>query len=258
MILDRIVAHKQKEVAAKQQQLPIEQLKARCRSLPDTRGFIQRLGASDDISLIAEVKRASPSKGVIREDFHPVEIAQVYESAGASAISVLTDEHFFQGHLDYLSQIHQAVALPLLRKDFVIDPYQIYEARVAGADAILLIAACLEVSQLSNFLALAHNLELDALVEVHSAAELDVALGTEAQLIGINNRNLHTFETTLDTTFGLLPSIPEGRTVVSESGIHERADVLKLQQHGVDAILVGESLMRSADIATKLHGLLGT
>ncbi len=258
MILDRIVAHKREEVARRKLERSFIELEELCDPLPPTRGFVRHLGVGDDIHLIAEAKKASPSKGVIREDFHPVEIAQVYEQSGASAISVLTDETFFQGKLEYLTQIREAVSLPLLRKDFIIDPYQIFEARAAGADAILLIVACLSEIQLEDFLNLARHLGLDALVEVHVSTELDTALELGAEMIGINNRNLHTFETTLETTFQFLSRIPADRLVVSESGIRDRSDVVQLQQRGVRAILVGESLMRSADISAKVRELLGT
>ena len=257
MILERIVAHKMVEVERSKERVPMEHLLQEAQALTSTRGFIEQLSSGDGIRLIAEVKKASPSKGVIREDFHPVEIAHAYESSGASAVSVLTDEFFFQGRLDYLTQIRQAISLPLLRKDFIIDPYQIAEARVAGADAILLIVACLTSIQLAEYLEQAHTLGLDALVEVHSAEELEIALRSEARLIGINNRNLHTFETTLDTTFELLHHIPEGHVVVSESGIRDAADVRALEARGVHAILVGESLMRASDVGTKVRELLG-
>lgn len=208
--------------------------------------------------MIAEVKKASPSKGLIRPDFEPVTIAKTYESAGASAISVLTDEKYFQGSIEYLKSIRQAVDLPLLRKDFVIDAYQIYEARAAGADAILLIVAALSREQLVEFGGLARELGMGALIEVHTAEELDVALSTDEPIIGINNRNLQTFETTLDTTIELASRIPSDRVIVSESGIFTRADVERLTAAGVDAILVGESLMREPDPGVKVRELLGS
>ena len=225
---------------------------------PDPEGFGKGWGEGKSaIRLIAEVKKASPSKGLIRPDFDPVEIAKTYEQAGASAISVLTDEKYFQGRLDYLKAVREAVGLPLLRKDFIIDPYQIYEARAAGADAILLIVAALSKSELSEFMILADELGMASLVEVHAAEELDIALETGVRIIGINNRNLQTFETKLETTLELAARVPPDKVLVSESGIFTRADVERLMEVGVDAILVGESLMREPDPGVKVKELLG-
>ena len=207
--------------------------------------------------MIAEVKKASPSRGLIRADFDPAEIAAAYEEAGASAISVLTDEKNFQGRLEYLEAVHRAVSLPVLQKDFIIDPYQVYEARAALADAILLIVAALCREELTEFMALAEELGMASLVEVHTSEELDVALEVGAKVIGINNRNLQTFETKLETTLELAPKIPSDRILVSESGIFTRADVERLMAAGVDAVLVGEALMREPDPGTKVRELLG-
>jgi indole-3-glycerol phosphate synthase len=203
------------------------------------------------------VKKASPSKGVIRENFDPVTIARVYEESGAACISVLTEEKFFQGKLEYLDLIRKSAGLPLLRKDFIVDEYQIYEARAAGADAILLIAACLEKEQMKDYLGIAGQLGLDVLVESHTYRELDRSLLAGATLVGINNRDLTTFVVSLRTTLDLLKDIPDDRTVVSESGIKTRDDVIALEKAGVDAILVGESLMREKDIGKKVKELLG-
>jgi indole-3-glycerol phosphate synthase len=211
----------------------------------------ERLGTR----IIAEIKKASPSAGLIRADFDPVAIATTYAQHGAAAISILTDRKFFQGDLAYLSAVRQAVPLPLLRKDFVVDPYQLYEARVAGADAVLLIAAALDVPELIDLAGLSFELGLEPLVEVHTAAELEKALECSGRVIGINNRNLHTFHTDVATTVALLPHIPEGYLVVSESGLRDRATITQLEAHGVAAFLIGESLMREADMGAKLDAL---
>jgi indole-3-glycerol phosphate synthase len=215
------------------------------------------LAEGGEIRLIAEVKKASPSKGVIREDFDPVDIAKTYARSGAHCLSVLTEKKYFQGNLEYLGEIRKAVPLPLLRKDFIIDEYQVFEARAAGADAILLISACLERRQIEDLISIATELALDVLVESHTYKELDRALLAGASLVGINNRDLYTFSVSIQSTLDLLKDIPEDRIVVSESGIRSREDVLRLQQAGVDAILVGESLMREKDIGKKVKELLG-
>ena len=268
MILDTIIAHKRKELATEQAQVPLAQLEAEVPNLPPTRDFgaackpklaVKSRGAIagiDTVKLIAEVKKKSPSKGIIREDFHPVSIAETYVKNGAAAISVLTDKHFFAGELDYLRAIRDAVDVPLLRKDFTIDPYHIYQARVAGADAILLIVAALTAAQLRTFMEVAASLSLACLVEVHTREELAIALDVDAQIIGINNRNLHTFHTDIATTFQLREAIPADRVVVSESGIYSREDVVKLKEAGIHAMLVGESLMRSPDIGKQVRCLL--
>ncbi len=261
MILDRISEHKRQEVAEAKSRRSVESLKRGISDLEDQpRGFLRALrttATSGWTAVIAEVKKGSPSKGVIREDFDPLAVAETYQENGATCLSVLTDEHFFMGHLLYLAQIREVVSLPLLRKDFICDPYQIYEARAAGADAVLLIAAMLDAKQLEDYNALATELHLDVLLEVHDESELELALATNCELIGINNRNLQTFETDLATTERLLPLIPDSHFVVAESGLTCRADVLRLQKAGARGFLVGESLMREDDIGAKLRELQG-
>jgi indole-3-glycerol phosphate synthase len=257
MILDAIIANKKEELSETKRQVPFVDVKTKASHAEPARGFGNALTGPGDIRLIAEVKKASPSKGVIRDEFDPVTIAQIYEESGASCLSVLTEKKYFQGSLEYLGQIRKAVQLPLLRKDFIIDEYQIHEARAAGADAILLIAACLEKRQIEDYLSLARQLGLDVLVESHTYKELDRSLRAGATLVGINNRDLTTFTVSLQTTLDLLNDIPDDRIVVSESGIRTRDDVVKLHQAGVDAVLVGESLMREKDIGRKVKELLG-
>lgn len=256
MILDEIIAYKRKELAETKVRIPLQEVRAKAADAEPVRGFGEALSGGE-IRLIAEVKKASPSKGVIREDFDPVEIAKTYARSGASCLSVLTENKYFQGKLDYLAEIRKAVGFPLLRKDFIIDSYQIHEARAGGADAILLIAACLERRQIEDFINIAKELGLDALVESHTYKELDKTLLAGASLVGINNRDLKTFSVSVQTTLDLLKDIPDDRTVVSESGIKTREDVIRLRQAGVDAILVGESLMREKDIGKKVKELLG-
>lgn len=258
-ILKKIVAHKQSEVARCERMLPLEELRLRVAGMPSTRGFAGALRskiASGMTAVIAEVKKGSPSKGVIRADFDPLAIARTYEANGATCLSVLTDTQFFLGELHYLTAIRDVVSVPLLRKDFIFTPYQIYEARAAGADAILLIAAMLDLSQLLDFSALARELTLDVLLEVHDEIELETALKTDCQLIGINNRNLRTFVTDLGTTGRLSRLTPPDRLVVAESGINSRADIERLSSEGASAFLIGESLMREEDIGAKLRELL--
>ncbi|PLX83596.1 MAG: indole-3-glycerol phosphate synthase TrpC [Desulfuromonas sp.] len=259
MILDDILEHKRFEVAEAKARTPLSELEGRLDGLEPTRGFAAALRGQADrgTAVIAEVKKGSPSKGIIRADFDPVAIARSYLAGGAACLSVLTDRKFFFGDLDYLGQIRREVPLPLLRKDFVVDPYQIVEARAFGADAVLLIAAALEESELKAFAGLARDLGLDVLLEVHDEAELEVALRVPVELVGINNRNLRTFATDLATTERLLPRIPAARLVVSESGIGCRSDILRLQKAGAGAFLVGESLMRQDDVAGTLRELLG-
>jgi len=258
-ILARILDCKRQEVALARQRLPEAELRQRLHDLPPTRSFWQALQrqAHGDTRIITEIKKASPSAGLIRQDFDPVAIATTYARHGAAAISVLTDHQFFQGDLAFLSAVRQQVQLPLLRKDFLIDAYQLYEARLYGADAILLIAAALDVSVLQDLAALSCDLGLEPLVEVHTAAELDKALACACRVIGINNRDLHTFQTDIATTLGLLPQVPEGYLVVSESGLRDRATIATLETHGVAAFLIGESLMRERDIGAKLDELRG-
>ncbi len=256
-ILNDINKHKIVEVAESKRRTPLDTLKERIPKIPAAKSFSAALRSGANIRIIAEIKKASPSLGVIRKDFHPVEIARIYEAGGAAAISVLTDEKFFQGSLIYLTEVKRTVGLPTLRKDFIIDPYQIYEARAAGADAILLIAAMLSGDEIQDYLALSGEMGMDCLVEVHSEEELKKVLQTNAHVIGVNNRNLATFITDTTTTLRLRQMIPDDKIVVSESGIKTRGDVEKLLKAGVGAILVGETLMKSQDISAKLRELLG-
>jgi len=259
-ILKMIVTHKQEEVAAAKAAVSISELKVRIRDLEDVpRGFERHLreaADSDWTAIIAEVKKGSPSRGIIREDFDPLEIAEIYQDNGATCLSVLTDEKFFLGHLRFLALIRETVSLPLLRKDFICDPYQIHEARAAGADAILLIAAMLDLGRLREFHAIAREIHLDVLLEVHDEAEMETALQTDCTLIGVNNRDLRTFETDLDTTGRLARMAPAERLLVAESGINNRADILRLQADGAGAFLIGESLIRETDIGAKLQEML--
>lgn len=260
-ILQKIVSHKREEVAAAISARPLAEMKAMAADRKEQpRGFERALrdaSASGLTVVIAEVKKGSPSKGVIRPDFDPLDIASIYRDNGATCLSVLTDEKFFLGHLRYLALIREQVGLPLLRKDFLFDPYQVYEAAVGGADAVLLIAAMLEQSRLEDLLGLARELFLDVLLEVHDEREMDMALRSDCTLIGINNRSLHTFVTDLAVTERLAPMVPADRLVVAESGINSRGDVERLHSAGAKAFLVGESLMREADIGAKLRELLG-
>jgi indole-3-glycerol phosphate synthase len=257
MILDDIIAYKKEELAETKRRSSFAEIRDRAADAGPARGFGKALSSGDEVRLIAEIKKASPSKGVIREDFDPAAIAETYAKSGASCLSVLTEQKFFQGKLEYLGAVRKAVGLPLLRKDFIIDEYQIFEARAAGADAMLLIAACLDRRQIEDFLGVAGGLGLDVLVESHTYKELDKSLLAGAMLVGINNRDLSSFTVSLRTTLDLVNDIPEDRTVVSESGIKTREDVLRLRQAGVDAVLVGESLMREKDIGKKVKELLG-
>ncbi len=254
-ILQTILKRKAEEVAERSAALPLRALSRRAAQAPAPRGFAAAIEAKihrGEAAVIAEIKKASPSKGVMRADFHPAEIAQSYERAGAACLSVLTDRDFFQGADDHLKQARAATRLPVLRKDFIIDAYQVHEARALGADCILLIAAALDDEQLREFSALAAHLNMDALVEAHDAEELERALVLNTRLIGINNRNLRTFETRLSTTLDLLSHIPKDRIVVTESGIHTPDDVALMRKHGVHVFLVGEALMRAADPGAEL------
>ena len=256
MILERILEHKRAELEAAWRRESPEALARRAeRSASPLRDFSAALARGPEPRVVAEVKGRSPSRGVLRADFDPVACALAYEKGGAAAISVLTDESFFGGHLDFLGAIRARVALPLLRKDFVIDPYQVDEARAAGADGVLLIAAALEAAELARLHARAKALGLAALVEVHDEAELEAALAVDARLIGINNRDLSTFETDLTVTERLTPRVPEGVVVVAESGILTRGDMTRLAAAGAHAFLVGESLMREEDMADALRRL---
>lgn len=255
-VLDKIVAKKRTEIAAAKQQVSLASLEAGLGSAPPVRSFFDALATPGRIKLIAEVKKASPSKGVIREDFDPVDIARAYADFGATCISVLTDESFFQGHLDFLRRIRQAVDIPLLRKDFILDTYQLVEARVAGADAVLLIAECLDDCQLRKLHNEAIELGLTPLVEFYEPENLARVLEAGASLIGVNNRDLRTFETDLEHTIRMRTGVPEEAVLVGESGIHRPEDVRRLADAGVDAMLVGESLMAKKDIGQAVSHLL--
>lgn len=254
-VLKKILARKREEIAERSQTTSIQALLDSAGSQSAPRGFvaaIERKLEQQLAAVIAEVKKASPSKGVIRENFVPTEIAKSYEKGGAACLSVLTDRDFFQGHEEYLKQARNSTSLPVIRKDFIIDDYQIAEARAIGADCILLIVAALDKHQLNSLNATALELGMDVLVEVHNRAELDLALELPNKLIGINNRNLHTFETSLDNTFNLLPHIGSDRIVVTESGIHNIDDVKIMRGHNVNAFLVGEAFMRDEEPGRRL------
>ncbi len=283
-ILQQIVAHKREELAGRRLRVPLEEIRARAADAPASRQFLEAVrspgaagriltasglsasgaggvGAPDGLApvrLIAEVKGTSPSAGTIRAAFDPAEIARAYAGAGAAAISVLTDERFFQGADEHLGAVRRVVPVPILRKDFTLDAYQVYEARAIGADAVLLIVSILSGGAIGDLQGLAADLGMAALVEVHTEAELEQALATRAPLVGLNNRNLDTLETSLDVTRRLRPLIAPGVVVVGESGIEERADVEEMAQLGVDAVLVGTALMRSSDPAARIRELLGT
>lgn len=252
MILDDIVAKRKEQLAREKAAVPLEAVKALAESRAEpSKNFAAALRGSR-MAVIAEVKKASPSKGLICADFHPVEIAKAYEQNGANALSVLTEEYYFQGKSDYLRAIRELVGLPILRKDFFIDPYQIYEARAIGADAILLIAALLNTKTLAAFAEIAHSLGLACLTEVHNEEELTSALNAGSDLLGINNRNLKTFEVSLSVTERLAPLVPKDRILISESGIRTNNDMKTVRGHGADAVLIGETLMRSGDIGRSL------
>ena len=256
-ILDEIVATKRREVTAARLRMPLEEMEVQAATAPPVRDFRAALAGPGPIQMIAEVKKASPSAGVIRADFDPIAIARTYQAHGAACISVLTDAPYFQGHLSFLARIRASVAIPLLRKDFLIDEYQVVEARLAGADAILLIAEILDDATLARLLARARDLGMAALVEFHDEANLPRVLAAGANLVGINNRDLHRFVTDLDRTLRLRDRIPPEVLLVSESGIRTRRDVERLEAAGVSAILVGEALMRSDDIGRAVEQLLG-
>ncbi len=256
-ILDQIVAEKRREIQRHQSESSLSEMHRRLRDAPPARDFLARLANATGMGIIAEVKKASPSAGVLKADFDPVSIACAYADAGADCISVLTDEPFFQGKLAYLTAIRSAVSIPLLRKDFILDPYQIFQARVHGADAVLLIAEILTDSELHDLLAATHAIGMHALVELYEPENLPRVVASGAKLIGINNRNLRTFVTRLEHTCDLAGTIPKDRLVVSESGIRTREDVCRVRSAGSRAILVGETLMRSGDIAGTLKMLRG-
>lgn len=256
-MLDEIVQSKRREVDAARRRMPLEELEVQAAEAPPVRDFRAALAGPGPIQLIAEVKKASPSAGIIRADFEPISIARAYQGHGAACLSVLTDVPYFQGHLSYLARIRASVAIPLLRKDFLIDEYQVVEARMAGADAVLLIAEILDDARLAALLARARALGMTALVEFHDAANLPRVLASGADLVGINNRDLHRFATDLDQTLRLRDQIPPEVVLVSESGIRDRRDVERLEAAGVSAVLVGETLMRASDIGQAVEELLG-
>ncbi len=256
-VLEKILAVKRREVEAAKARVPLPELQAQAADAPPVRPFVEPLLHADRVGLIAEVKRASPSAGVIRRDFDPVQIALAYQQGGADCLSVLTDREFFQGDLEYLRAIRRRSRLPVLRKDFLIDPYQLYEARAAGADAVLLIAECLSPEELPRLHQLALELGMTPLVEIYEPENLQRVIELGVRLIGINNRNLHTFQTDLKHTLELLPQVPADRVVVSESGIRTAEDLRRLFAAGVRAVLVGEHLMRQADLPQAVRQLLG-
>jgi indole-3-glycerol phosphate synthase len=259
-ILDKIVAVKHQEVMAAKRRKSMDIVRADAESRVLTRDFVGAMRAkiaAGKPAVIAEIKKASPSKGVIRQEFIPADIAQSYAEHGAACLSVLTDVQFFQGEVDYLKQARASCQLPVLRKDFMVDAYQIYESRAMGADCILLIAACLDDAQMKDFEAIARGLDMAVLVEVHDAAELERALKLKTPLVGINNRNLKTFDVSLDTTLALKARVPADRLLVTESGIHTREDVLRMGAAGVSAFLVGEAFMRVPEPGEALEALFG-
>jgi indole-3-glycerol phosphate synthase len=259
-ILNKIVAVKREEVAAAIQRKSLAAMRFDAESRVLTRDFVGALRAkiaAGQSAVIAEIKKASPSKGVLRADFIPADIAQSYAEYGAACLSVLTDQQFFQGCIDYLKQARASCQLPVLRKDFMVDVYQVYESRAMGADAILLIASCLDDAQMQDFEQIARSLDMAVLVEVHDAPELERALKLSTPLIGVNNRNLKTFEVSLDTTLTLMRDIPADRLLVCESGIHTRDDVLRMGAAGVNAFLVGEAFMRAEEPGEALAALFG-
>jgi len=259
-ILQRILAVKAKEITAAKTQRPLSAMRIAAAAMPEPRDFAGALRAkvaAGEAAVIAEIKKASPSRGVLREDFDPVAIAASYAGHGAACLSVLTDQQFFQGSADYLRSARAACSLPVLRKDFMLDAYQVYEASAMGADCILLIVAALNPRRMAELAAIATDLGMAVLVEVHNSVELDRALELKTPLIGINNRNLHTFETRLDVTLGLLKRIPPDRIVITESGILQPADVSLMRDNGVDCFLVGEAFMRAPDPGAELARLFG-
>lgn len=255
MILDQIVRDKKYELEARKKELPFDLLKEKIKDSLPIRDFKKAL-LGKEISLITEIKKASPSAGIIREDFNPIEIAKIYQKNGAAAISVLTEQKYFKGEIDYLEKVKAEISIPVLRKDFIFDPYQVYEARVYGADALLLIAVILEEDKLKELLNLTYELGMEALVEVHTEDDLKKALDANAGIIGINNRNLDTLKVDLKTTEELAKLIPSGKIIVSESGVKTKEDIEDLRKVGARAFLVGESLMKSQDIGGKLKELM--
>jgi len=258
MILDDVIFNKRQEVTALKLRQSLSNLDEELRNAPKPRDFYKAI-SQGELSLIAELKKASPSAGVIRQQFEPVSLAKMYEGAGAHAISVLTDKKFFQGELEHLRMARSATKLPILRKDFIIDESQIYESRIAGADAILLIVSVISDEELEKFLRISRNLKMDCLVEVHTPGDAERALKSEARIIGINNRDLKTFKVNFNTIFDLIARFPKlkERTIVSESGIKSKENVRMLKEKGVNAVLIGEALLKSKDIEGKIRELLG-
>ena len=257
-ILKKILLRKHEEIAERSEKLPLDDLKKYAEQASPVRGFIAAIEsklAENKAAVISEIKKASPSKGLLRENFNPAEIAKTYEANGAACLSVLTDADFFQGSENYLKQARSVCELPVIRKDFIIDPYQVYEARMINADCILLIVAALDDDKLKELLALAHELEMDVLMEVHDEQEMQRALATNARLIGINNRSLHTFETSLQTSLSMLDMVPDDRILVTESGIHTSEDVKLMRDNNIHTFLVGEAFMRADDPGEKLAEL---
>jgi len=256
-VLDEIVRHKEAELVGRKAALPLPELRARCEPLAPPRDFDAALRRRPGrrVALVAELKKASPSRGVLADTFDPLAVARTYAGSGAAALSVLTDEKFFQGRIETLAEVRSAVDLPLLRKDFILEEYQLWESRAFGADAVLLVVAALDASRLIDLVHAAKGLGLGALVEVHRRGELDAALSLGASVIGINNRDLRTFETRLETSLALLPLVPPGPVVVSESGFFTRQDVERIVAAGAHAVLVGEALVRAPDIAAKVREL---
>ncbi|MFO0977147.1 MAG: indole-3-glycerol phosphate synthase TrpC [Planctomycetaceae bacterium] len=255
-ILDKIIDQKRLDIAAAKSRVSFATLEAQLPTAPPVRGFLKALKAGTPPALIAEVKKASPSAGLIRPDFDPVAIATDYQRAGASCLSILTDEKFFQGHLDYLRSIRQVVDIPVMRKEFIIDRYQVLEARVAGADCILLIAECLDDVQLNDLYNYARELGMDVLIELYDLENVPRVMKTGTQLLGVNNRDLRTFVTSMDHTFTVRRQVPEEILLVSESGIGTHADILRLRESGIGAVLVGESLMRQPSVTDAVRQLM--
>ena len=256
MILDEIIENKSSEVEISKTSLPLEQIQEQIKDALPSRNFFDAINPKGELKIISEVKHASPSKGVFREDFDPVQIAKSYSAGGASAISVLTDEKYFRGSLSFLKNIRAEVDTPLLRKDFIVDPYHVYEARLFGADAILLIVAALDQTSLSELLGLTHSLQMNAIVEVHDENELDRALEADARIIGINNRDLRTFDVDLNVSINLSKKVPEDKIVVAESGISSIEDMDRLRGEGVHVFLIGETFMKAPDPGQKLKELI--
>jgi len=254
-ILEKIVSYKRKRVAGKKENIPLAILKDRIAKLPSARDFKEAISRPGKINLICEIKRASPSSGLICKNFRPREIARTYEKNGAAAISVLTEDKYFQGDILHLFSVKESVKIPVLRKDFIIDEYQLYESRAFGADAVLLIASLLDLEELVQFINISRNLGMETLVEVHCEEDLDKVLATPAEIIGINNRNLEDFTVDLSVTDELMNKIPQEKIVVSESGVKSREDVWLLKNTGINAILIGQVLLESEDISKKLEEL---